>query len=186
MAARSVDDQVLQATAGCFICACASQAHPFVVVVVVVVVGGVVGIVVVVVGVVLMLSSPPFEEQAENQQSDKAKAENMEVEQAGKDDSAGSEVDICLFKIGDKVRTVAGKAKDKYDNMLAEMKSVKKTSCRVQILEGPAEMALRDYLFKNLKPFDQVDALGPISTEREEPKFKRQKCASVLFADVEG
>ena len=157
-----------------------AQAKPtlFVVVVVVVVVGGVVGIVVVV-GVVLMLSSSPFEEQAEtNVQSDKAKAENMEVEQAGKDDSAGSEVDVCQFKIGDKVRTIAGKAKDKFDNMLAEIKSLKKTSCRVQILEGPAEMTMKDFAFKNLKPFDQVDALGPISTEGEEPNFKRQKCAS--------
>ena len=149
-----------------------------------VVVGGVVGTVDVV-GVALMLSSSPFEEQAEaNVQSVKPTAENKEVEQAGQDVSAGSEVDVCLFKIGEKVRTVAGKFKDKYDNMLAEIVSVKKNGCRVRLLEGLAEMELKEYSFKKLKPFDQVDALDPASTEGEEPKLKRQRCATDLFAAV--
>ena len=114
-------------------------------------------------------------------QSDKAKAENMEVEQAGKDDSAGSEVDVCQFKIGDKVRTVAGKAKDKYDNMLAEIKSVKKTGCRVQVFEGPAQSTMKEFTFKNFKPVDNIDDQEPIAAE--EMELKRQKVASTLFGE---
>ena len=78
-------------------------------------------------------------------------------------------LNVCQFKIGDKVRVISplthGHGRRVFHNMLVEIESVERTSCRVLMLEGPAEMTKMNFAFHRLKPFDQVDALGPISNE---------------------
>ena len=69
--------------------------------------------------------------------------------------------------------------------MLAELKAVTKSTCRVQILEGLAEMTMKSFAFQTLMPFVQVDALEPLSTEGGRPKLKRRKCASALLFRVQ-
>jgi hypothetical protein len=63
-------------------------------------------------------------DKAEKEQSDKAKADKKEEEQNSKAEPA--ENDVAPFKVGDMVRTIAGKSKDRFHDMLAEVQAVKK------------------------------------------------------------
>jgi hypothetical protein len=77
------------------------------------------------------------------------------------------------------VRTIAGKAKDRFHDMLAEVQAVKKSGCRVKILEGPAVDTMKDYPFKMLAPFDNTDE--GMETPIEEGDEKRAEIAAKLF-----
>ena len=55
------------------------------------------------------------------------------------------------FSVGDKVLTIAGKDKQKYHDMMAEVMVVKKASCRVKLLSGPAVGTMKDYQNDKLK-----------------------------------
>jgi hypothetical protein len=130
--------------------------------------------------------SPPLKEAADKEVIDKAKADKKTLELAkkqGKQETAAanaSEADEEKFNVGDKVRTVAVKCKDKFDGMLAEVVSIKKSTYRVQILEGPAKLTMKDFTLKNLVA---VSELPPDDT-LEDMEAKRQKLAGELFGDT--
>ena len=136
-------------------------------------------------------ASPPLEETkqdlAKKEASEKAKVdkkdalEKVKLEKDFEASILGSDEEDDKFNIGDKVRTVATKQKDKFDNMLAEVVSIKKTTYRVKILEGPAKLTMKDFLFKNLKAINEEEVPGDNPAEVE---AKRQKLATSLFGTV--
>jgi hypothetical protein len=110
--------------------------------------------------------------------------EKARLEKGGEAAVPGSDEDDDKFNIGDKVRTVATKQKDKFDNMLAEVVSIKKTQYRVKILEGPAKLTMKDFLFKNLKAINDEEVPGDNPADPAEVEAKRQKLATSLFGEV--
>jgi sRNA-binding protein len=104
--------------------------------------------------------------------------EKAKLEKDEREAVLGSDEENDKFNIGDKVRTVATKQKDKFDNMLAEVVSIKKTTYRVKILEGPAKLTMKDFLFKNLTAINEEE-VDPAQVDA-----KRQKLAASLFGAV--
>jgi hypothetical protein len=142
-------------------------------------------------------ASSPFEETkqvlAKKEASEKAKDKKDAVEKnkLEKDDDAeilGSDEDDDKFfvNIGDKVRTIAAKQKDKFNNMVAEIITIKKKAYRVKILEGPAMGTMKDFLFRNLKAMDKevVPGVTPAGDDPAEVEAKRQKLAASLFGTM--
>ena len=85
-------------------------------------------------------------------------------------EEAASQSDIV--SVGDKVRTVAHKHKEKFDGMLGQVLAVKTHLYRIKILEGPATGTTKDFAKNMVKRFD--------SEKKPEACVLTKSCTSIF------